>query len=343
MKSFTAPDYCKDFACAASGCKNSCCIGWEIDIDKKTEKKYRKIKGELGRDLKEGIKNGTTVLCENGRCPFLRPDNLCRLICELSEDGISDICKLHPRYFNFTPYGIEWGIGASCEVAANLILTGDERPSESEQKVDGMPSGKKFSKENKKRWQSESKIREKIYSFIFEKKVDNVTLVLSLVNYALKLKEYTLKLLCGVESDIPALDIVSDADVFFAIKPVLAHFSGCEELDEGYLSRLTLAQSRFFENAAVMTSLCNSAPISRLLYYFYHRHFISVSEEWGLYEGCLTPLVFALSVIAFSDTGTDMSDLGLSSVGDPVREALLLFSRNIEYSTENTKIFGLSS
>ncbi len=35
-----APDYYKDFKCTASLCRHNCCIGREIDIDKKTMKKY---------------------------------------------------------------------------------------------------------------------------------------------------------------------------------------------------------------------------------------------------------------------------------------------------------------
>ena len=27
------PDYFKEFSCIAGACKDSCCLGWEIDID----------------------------------------------------------------------------------------------------------------------------------------------------------------------------------------------------------------------------------------------------------------------------------------------------------------------
>ena len=31
-----APGYYKRFACIASKCRHSCCVGWEIDIDPET-------------------------------------------------------------------------------------------------------------------------------------------------------------------------------------------------------------------------------------------------------------------------------------------------------------------
>ena len=41
MKLF-APEYYKDFVCIADRCKHSCCVGWEIDVDKDTLEKYKK-------------------------------------------------------------------------------------------------------------------------------------------------------------------------------------------------------------------------------------------------------------------------------------------------------------
>ena len=35
-----APAYYKNFKCIADKCEHSCCVGWEIDIDKETLDKY---------------------------------------------------------------------------------------------------------------------------------------------------------------------------------------------------------------------------------------------------------------------------------------------------------------
>ena len=54
MKLF-APKYYKDFVCIADKCKNSCCIGWEIDIDDDTMKKYRNLTHSYAKTIKDSI------------------------------------------------------------------------------------------------------------------------------------------------------------------------------------------------------------------------------------------------------------------------------------------------
>ena len=80
MKIF-APDYYKDFRCIAGSCQHSCCIGWEIDIDRKTADFYKNVPGNFGKRLCENIdfheEGGTFRLCENERCPFLNEKGLC--------------------------------------------------------------------------------------------------------------------------------------------------------------------------------------------------------------------------------------------------------------------------
>ena len=36
------PRYFKEFKCIGGNCEDSCCIGWDIDIDKVTFKQYYK-------------------------------------------------------------------------------------------------------------------------------------------------------------------------------------------------------------------------------------------------------------------------------------------------------------
>lgn len=128
------PDYYKSFKCIASGCSHNCCIGWEIDIDKDTAAGYEKIAKEEpeGMPLKEAFKECTAaaddgtlrfVLTEDGRCPFLQEDGLCRLICTYGEEILCNICADHPRFRNFKKDHVEMGIGLACEEAARLIIT----------------------------------------------------------------------------------------------------------------------------------------------------------------------------------------------------------------------------
>ena len=127
-----APSYYNDFKCACGDCTHSCCIAREIGIDKKTYKKYGKLKGDFGRKVRDSIdKDGIPhfSLREDGRCPHLNDKGLCDIIISLGEEYLCDICREHPRFYNFFYQGkekrCEVGLGAACESAARLILLSD--------------------------------------------------------------------------------------------------------------------------------------------------------------------------------------------------------------------------
>ena len=121
------PNYYDEFSCIASECKHNCCIGWEIGVDKKTLKKYKKVKGVLTGKFKNSVNNGSFVLTQDKRCPFLNEDNLCEIIINHGKSFLCDICREHPRFYNYVAGSNEAGIGLSCEVAAKLILEFDKK------------------------------------------------------------------------------------------------------------------------------------------------------------------------------------------------------------------------
>lgn len=122
------PHYCENFACIANKCKDNCCIGWEIDIDSKTYDFYMSQNGDFSERLKKNIDHATPcfILGEDERCPFLNENNLCDIIINLGEDSLCQICRDHPRYFEWFDGVCEGGTGLSCEEAARLILS-DEK------------------------------------------------------------------------------------------------------------------------------------------------------------------------------------------------------------------------
>ena len=120
-----APEYYKKFKCIADKCPHSCCVGWKIDIDKNTLEKYKCIKGGYGAAILDSISMEDTPhfkLGEGERCPHLDENGLCKIIINLGEEYLCDICREHPRFYNFTS-GAEVGIGASCPEAARIILS----------------------------------------------------------------------------------------------------------------------------------------------------------------------------------------------------------------------------
>ena len=123
-----SPKYYLNFSCIADQCKHSCCIGWEIDVDEKTMKKYSSLEGEYSEKIRNSIEIEDTPhfkLAENERCPHLNEKGLCLIILNCGENCLCDICREHPRFYNFTNAGKEVGIGMSCEAACKLILNSD--------------------------------------------------------------------------------------------------------------------------------------------------------------------------------------------------------------------------
>ena len=114
------PNYYKDFACKAGACLHTCCAGWVIGIDEESLKRFSKDPEVSGT-----ISDGCFVLKEDGRCPYLRDDNLCEMIIRHGEDYLCDICREHPRFYNDFEDHIEAGIGLVCEEACRLVLDAD--------------------------------------------------------------------------------------------------------------------------------------------------------------------------------------------------------------------------
>ena len=124
-----APKYYEKFNCIADKCRHSCCVGWEIDIDEDTARKYAALTNDYGKEIEKSIDRDEIPhfrLCEGERCPHLAPSGLCRIICELGEGFLCDICREHPRFYNDTSRGKEVGLGMACEEACRIILSSDE-------------------------------------------------------------------------------------------------------------------------------------------------------------------------------------------------------------------------
>ena len=123
------PDFYAAFSCRAAACRHSCCKGWEIDVDEAALRRYAAVEGELGQELRRNIYQDDDgahfLLTADERCPFLRADGLCRLIADLGEESLCEICALHPRFFTDVGENTLCGLGLSCEAACDLLLNND--------------------------------------------------------------------------------------------------------------------------------------------------------------------------------------------------------------------------
>ena len=121
------PEFYSLFRCRASSCRHSCCRGWEIDVDEDSRLFYEKLPGKLGDLLRTSLitdRDGTHfALLDGDRCPLLRPDGLCELICQMGEDALCEICAQHPRFY-LDYSGLKLcGLGLSCEAVCMLLLS----------------------------------------------------------------------------------------------------------------------------------------------------------------------------------------------------------------------------
>ena len=135
---FRYPDYYEKFSCIAGACEDTCCAGWEIDIDDKSYEYYKTVGGAFGEMLRQNIKEYENdeedayeshgfILKEGRRCPFLNENQLCVIYQELGEQALCDVCTDTPR--DFLEYGgaRELALSASCPEAGRLIYRNKEK------------------------------------------------------------------------------------------------------------------------------------------------------------------------------------------------------------------------
>ena len=119
------PDFYDCFKCIAGQCTDTCCVGWEIDVDEASQEAYRKVAGTFGDKLRANIEDGHFKLQPHDRCPFLDNNNLCEIFANLGEGALCNICREHPRFVEVFGDIMEKGIGLCCEEAVRLLLEGE--------------------------------------------------------------------------------------------------------------------------------------------------------------------------------------------------------------------------
>lgn len=127
------PSYYSSFKCIGPECEDSCCIGWQVDIDKDTYQHYKQNQHKaLVKLFKEAVKRnpnslkkeryGIISMTPDGRCTFLDQDNLCNIQKNLGAQALSATCANYPRIANRFGAQLEYSLGLSCPEAARLIL-----------------------------------------------------------------------------------------------------------------------------------------------------------------------------------------------------------------------------
>ena len=125
------PDYFGEFECTAGWCKDSCCIGWEINIDEETAEYYESVQGELGDRLHEAMYENedgdiSFRLRKKKRCPFLNGENLCDICIHLGEELLSEVCTEYPRFSLWYADVQQKCLSLSCEEAGRILFSKEE-------------------------------------------------------------------------------------------------------------------------------------------------------------------------------------------------------------------------
>jgi lysine-N-methylase len=256
---FRYPYYYRKFRCKADKCSDSCCIGWEIDIDSETEKYYRSIGGDFGKRLSENIADGSFVLTAGERCPFLDSTGLCDIYIELGADKLCQICSDHPRYYEWFGSVKEGGIGLCCEAAADLILSEEHIYAEEE-----VPD------EDCEDYDTElfellCSARETIISHLQNDELSAA--VNGMLSFAEELQN---NIDCG-EYSLPVWDeriLPERAD----IRSILERYTRLEPIDENWIPYIKDCISEIPETGAVSPEF--SPYIRRILVYFIYRYFL---------------------------------------------------------------------
>ena len=297
------------FRCIAGACPDTCCAGWEIDLDHRAIDRYARMPGPLGEELREAMtREGeyTFFALRQGRCPFLSGENLCRLILGAGEACLSETCRSHPRFWADFGDLRETALGISCPEAARLLLT---EPLQMVETADGVPGD------------PDPELDRRLLRLLLEMRGKLLDLCLEPLPLSARMgavletaRVYDGLLLrwdAGERVTVPE-PVISET-LLLPEMPAFLRALGEMELTDGRLPEL-LARRREQDPDAP------GDPGGRLLYYFLYRYALRGVWDGWLYEK-LAFSVYAAAVI-------------LSLPGDLTASAAV-FCRETEHSEEN--------
>lgn len=120
----TFPSYYKQFSCIAGACPDTCCAGWQIMIDDKSMKKYRRFRGNFRNRLLNDVDWEAHAFRQyDYRCAFLNEENLCDMYTETGPKMLCDTCRRYPRHIEEYEGMREISLSLSCPEAARIILS----------------------------------------------------------------------------------------------------------------------------------------------------------------------------------------------------------------------------
>ena len=132
-------NYAERFACLAADCPDCCCGNWKISVDRVAYERLSSLTDSplfpiiqsaiLSVDPPADAANvnpqevATIQLLEDGSCPLLNEEKLCRIHIEHGAEALPQICRKYPRA-SHKIYGIEETVlTLSCLEVARIVLS----------------------------------------------------------------------------------------------------------------------------------------------------------------------------------------------------------------------------
>jgi lysine-N-methylase len=131
------PHYAENFRCIGAACEDTCCVGWNVSIDRDTYERYQTIPAGPLRVLidknvlrtpnnADGSKSAAFAFIQMSpslKCPMHNADKLCQIQAVHGAAYLSSTCSTFPRQTYTIDNFSETTLTLSCPEAARLILT----------------------------------------------------------------------------------------------------------------------------------------------------------------------------------------------------------------------------
>lgn len=134
IRSALIPVFYQKFRCLAHDCRDNCCGGWNIALDKKSYLHLRHLNAPpaLRERLEHGVRREKKANDDkfygkfdleygNGYCPFLDEDRLCAIQRACGPEALPSICVKFPRKEYYTPAAKEYSLSPACEGVLQLL------------------------------------------------------------------------------------------------------------------------------------------------------------------------------------------------------------------------------
>ncbi len=320
---YIKPYFYDDFRCKADMCTDTCCAGWEVDIDDLSYEKYKRIGGEFGQRLNNGVDLSNDMpcfrLCDDERCVFLNKNGLCDIYSELGKDYLCDICSEHPRFYFCFENVNEMGLGLCCEKVCEMIFSSGKPVTFLSQKDDNDDVDDEYA--------FYGLIRNECFEIIYNRKKTLKYRIQELIEYGIYVqKEY-------FQDDLD-LKIINDFESL--VQSLIELFARTEPINDHWMNYIQDLKNNIKRIINVSDTIeIKEHEYEQILTYVLYRHFMKSMDD-GNVLSIICFSVVNLVFIYLCDCKT-FSDTKMFSATDRINN-VKLWSKQIEYSDVNTQL-----